>query len=134
MAWSAGREVMAITEIRDQATRTLRVGNSSKRPLMQASSPNHVDRGAADGDSGSHRQPAEGMRTIHKDEEESRHGGDGRKRVERNAERALQFRALHPEGHHPNMLQEELQQDARDHQHSDHLLESEKAEQRRHET
>ena len=97
---------------------------------MQAAGPDSIDQCAGEGDSGGDGEAAESMRAVDQDEREAGHGGERRERIERDAEGTVQLGPLDAQEDDAHVLQEELEKDARDDQHSDDLVEGKETEAR----
>ena len=94
-----------------------------------------IDCGSADGDGDGAIEFEEaaaalrmGAARIEEHEGEAGHGGERRERIEGNAEGTRKIGAADAEKDNAELLQEELEQDARDDEHGDDLGEREEAE------
>src|SRR5208282_6295659 len=72
--------------------------------------------------------------TVDENEEKAGHGRKRRQWIEGHAEGTREFRTLYAQPHHTDLLKEKLQQDARDDQHGDDLLQGKETECRGNET
>jgi len=103
-----------------------------ERPLAQTVGAEEIEQRSGDGDARGDRQFFHGVDAVDEEKSETCHGKERRQRIERHAEGARKIGALDAQQNHADLLQEELQQNARDDKQGDDLREREETEEGAH--